>query len=62
MPSKGSELTLGARPFVADMQRPGMLHGAVRLTDHPRARVLKIDTQRAEALPGVVSVATAADV
>ena len=39
-----------------------MLHGALRFSDHPRARVLRIDTSRAEAHPGVVAVVTAADV
>ena len=39
-----------------------MLHGALRFSDHPRARVLRIDTTRAEAHPGVVAVATASDV
>ena len=41
---------------------PGMLHGALRFSDHPRARVLRIDTSKAEAHPGVVDVVTAADV
>ena len=42
---------------------PGMLHGAVRFTDHPRARVLRIDTGAGpRADPGVVAVLTAADV
>ena len=41
---------------------PGMLHGALVLSPHPRARVLRIDTTRARALPGVRAVATAADV
>ena len=59
---QGAELTLGCRPYVADLIRPEMLHGVVRLSDHPRARVLRIDTTRAEALHGVVSVATARDV
>ena len=39
-----------------------MLYGALRFSDHPRARILRIDTSRAEAHPGVVSVLTAADV
>ena len=39
-----------------------MLHGALVLSPHPRARVLSIDTARARALPGVEVVATAADV
>jgi selenium-dependent xanthine dehydrogenase len=59
---RGPELALGDEPFVGDMTAPGMLHGALRFSDHPRARVLRIDTSRAEALPGVVRVVTAADV
>ncbi len=59
---QGSELALGEKPFVADLVEPGMLHGALRFSDHPRARVLRIDTSAAEAVPGVVSVVTAADV
>jgi xanthine dehydrogenase molybdenum-binding subunit len=59
---RGAELVLGDRPYVADIRREGMLYGALRLADHPRALVVSIDTSRAEALPGVVRVATAADV
>ncbi len=58
----GDELTLGARPYVADLRAEGMLFGAVRLADHARARVRSIDVSAARALPGVVAVATAADV
>ena len=39
-----------------------MLYGRVVLSAHPRARVRRIDTTKAEALPGVVRVATAKDV
>jgi xanthine dehydrogenase molybdenum-binding subunit len=59
---RGTELALGDKEFVGDMTAPGMLHGALRFSDHPRARVLRIDTARAEAHPGVVAVVTAADV
>ncbi len=58
----GCELTLGDRPYVDDLDRPGMLHGAVVLSPHPRARVVAIDTRQALAHPGVVAVATAEDV
>ena len=58
----GLEQTLGDKPFVDDMRVPGMLHGAMVLTEHPRARVLKIHTDAAKAMPGVVRVFTAADV
>ena len=57
-----AELTLGERPFVDDLSPPGVLHGAVALSAHVRARVLSIDTTEARALPGVHAVATAGDV
>ncbi len=53
---------LGEAPFVDDLRVPGLLHGALRFTDHPRAVVRGLDTSRAAALPGVVAVLTAADV
>lgn len=59
---EGAELVLGGRPYVDDIRRPGMLHGAVLLSPHARARVLSIDTSKAAAHPGVAAVATAADV
>lgn len=59
---RGRELALGERAFVEDLVRPGMLFGAVTLSDHARARVVRIDTARAKAWPGVVAVVTAADV
>ncbi len=59
---QGTEMALGDSVFVDDMVAPGMLHGALRFSDHPRARILRIDTSRALAHPGVVEVVTAADV
>ncbi|MGZ4290460.1 MAG: selenium-dependent xanthine dehydrogenase [Gaiellaceae bacterium] len=58
----GVELALGDEKFVADMNVPGLLHCALRFSDHPRARVLSIDTAKAESHPGVVAVLTAKDV
>ena len=58
----GLEQALGEKPFIDDMRVPGMLHGAIVLTKHPRAKVLEIRTDAAKALPGVVRVFTAADV
>ncbi len=55
---QAAELALGARAFVGDMRVPGMLHGAVRWSDHPRAIVRRIETSKAAASPGVVAVAT----
>ena len=58
----GLAQALGETPFVDDMRVPGMLHGAMVLTEHPRAKVLKIHTEVAARMPGVVRVFTAADV
>jgi selenium-dependent xanthine dehydrogenase len=59
---EGGELALGERRFIDDLKVPGMLFGAVRLSDHPRARVKKLDTAKARALPGVRGVVTWRDV
>ena len=59
---RGAELALGDNEFVGDLTAPGMLHGALRFSDHPHARVRRIDTTKAAAHPGVVAVVTAADV
>jgi len=58
----GLEQTLGEKPFVDDMRVPDMLHGAMVLTEHPRARVVRIDTGVAAEMPGVVRILTATDV
>jgi xanthine dehydrogenase molybdenum-binding subunit len=58
----GSAQTLGDKPFIDDLQVPGMLHGAMVLTEHPRARIQKIHTEDAAAMPGVERVLTATDV
>ncbi len=55
-----ADTVLGRRPYVADMRLPGMLHGALVLSAHPRARVLAIDTMAATAQ--AVRILTAADV
>jgi xanthine dehydrogenase molybdenum-binding subunit len=59
---EGEELALGDRGYIDDMTAPGMAHGFLRLTDHARADVLRIDTSKAEAMSGVVAVFTAGDV
>jgi selenium-dependent xanthine dehydrogenase len=59
---QGRDLALGDKPYINDMTMPGMLHGAIRFSDHPRAVVRAIDTSRALAHPDVVAVLTAGDV
>ena len=55
-------LSLGDRPFIDDMAPEGLLHAALRLADHARADVVRIDKSAAEAVDGVHAVFTAADV
>ena len=59
---QGGELALGERPFVADVDAPGLLYGVVVLSAHARARIVKIDVAKALALAGVAAIATARDV
>lgn len=59
---EGVELALGKRPYVDDMFPPNLLYGAVRLSDHARAKIIKIDTTKAAAIPGVKHIATYRDV
>jgi selenium-dependent xanthine dehydrogenase len=56
------ELALGLKPFINDMVMDGMLHGALKFSDHPRAVIRKIDVSKAGAMDGVVTVALAEDV
>lgn len=58
----GAACVLGTHLYIDDIAIPGMIFGAMRYSDHPRARVRRIDTSRAEALEGVVRVVTAKDV
>ena len=52
----------GEARFSDDLAFPGMLHARVVRSPHPHARILKIDTAKALAHPGVHCVATADDV
>src|SRR5262249_52711887 len=49
----GLELALGDRPYVDDLLLPDMLHGAVVLTEHARAKIVAIDITGASGMPGV---------
>jgi xanthine dehydrogenase molybdenum-binding subunit len=51
----------GKAQYVQDVKLPGMLHGAIKWSEHPHARIVSIDTSKAEALPGVKAVLTGAD-
>ena len=47
--------------YVDDLALPGMVHGVVLRSKHAHAKILKIDTARAKAAPGVLAVLTHAD-
>lgn len=53
---------LGEAIYADDIMIEGMLYGAAKRSDYPRARVLSIDTNKAKALHGVVAVLTAEDI
>lgn len=58
----GVEKVTGAAKYVGDITVPGMLYGKILRSTYPHARIRSIDASRAEALPGVAAVLTAADI
>ncbi len=52
----------GRAQYIQDMKLPGMLYGKILYSKFPHARIVKIDTSRARALPGVRAVLTGADI
>ena len=56
-----SALLTGRTQFIADVVVPGMLHCAILRSPLPHARIAKLDTTDAAALPGVVAVVTGED-
>jgi putative selenate reductase molybdopterin-binding subunit len=56
------KLAQGKPAFTADIELRGMLHARVLHSPHAHARINRIDTSRARALPGVVCVLTWQDI
>ncbi len=54
-------LLTGRGAFVDDFRLPGTLHAGILRSPEARARIRRIDTAAALAIPGVISVVTAAD-
>ena len=52
----GRARVTGEIQYAGNLELPGMLEARVLRSPHPHARVLRVDTSRAEALPGVVAV------
>ncbi len=59
---QAQDLVLGQHRYVDDIRLEGMKYGALKFSDHPRARIAAMDFQAALAHPGVFSVFTAEDV
>ena len=57
----GTDKVTGRAEYGADLRLDGMLYGAVLRSPHAHARITRLDTSKAEALPGVLAVATNAD-
>ncbi|MFQ5844438.1 MAG: xanthine dehydrogenase family protein molybdopterin-binding subunit, partial [Planctomycetota bacterium] len=58
---EGPDKAAGKALYIHDLERPGMLHGKIKFSDHAHARITRIDTSRAERLPGVETVLTGLD-
>ena len=57
--SEDPRLLAGAGMFVDDLQPPRLLHAAFYRSPESHARIVRVDTTAARALPGVVAVFTA---
>ena len=58
----GPDKVTGRARYGDDMILPGMLHGRVLRSPHAHAKILSIDTSKAEALKGVKAVVTSKDI
>ncbi|MGI9330441.1 MAG: xanthine dehydrogenase family protein molybdopterin-binding subunit [Gammaproteobacteria bacterium] len=57
----GADKVSGRSVFTDDVVLPGMLYGKILRSTQAHARITRLDTSKAEALPGVKAVVTAAD-
>ena len=58
----GADKVTGLARYSADLNLPGMLYGKVLRSPHAHARIIAIDTSKAEAMPGVRAIVTGADI
>ena len=58
----GIEKVTGKAKFLGDLNVPGMLHAKILRSPYPHARILSVDASKAEAVPAVAAVLTAADI
>ncbi|BAZ52890.1 4-hydroxybenzoyl-CoA reductase [Nostoc sp. NIES-4103] len=58
----GLAIVTGKASYTGDISPPGLLHLKVVRSPHPHARIRKIYTEKAKAIPGVVAIFTHEDV
>src|SRR5438093_7599926 len=58
---EGAAKVTGAEVYAGDITLPGTLYASVLRSSVPHGRIIRIDTSRARALPGVHAVVTGAD-
>jgi|TARA_B100000795_G_scaffold84316_1_gene61259 CO/xanthine dehydrogenase Mo-binding subunit len=58
----GAEKVTGRAEYGADTSMPGMIWGSVLRSPHPHAKIISINTKKAEALKGVKAVITSKDI
>ncbi|HEY1371540.1 MAG TPA: xanthine dehydrogenase family protein molybdopterin-binding subunit, partial [Candidatus Binatia bacterium] len=54
----GREKVTGRAVYASDLKLPNMAHGKILRSSYAHAKIVRIDTRRALALPGVVAVLT----
>jgi CO/xanthine dehydrogenase Mo-binding subunit len=57
----GLDKVTGRAVYGADIKQPGLVYGAVLRSPHAHASIKRVDTSRAEKLPGVLAVMTGQD-
>ena len=57
----GADKVTGRAIYGADFDASGLLHGKILRSPHAHAKILSIDTSKAEALEGVKAIVTASD-
>ena len=58
----GADKVTGRTRYLHDLELPRLAHGKILRSRLPHARLVRVDTRRAAALPGVLAVITGADV
>jgi xanthine dehydrogenase molybdenum-binding subunit len=58
----GEKFAMGERPYIDDITLPEMLYAAFLFSPHPKIKIRKIDTSKAEKFSGVIRIVTANEV